>query len=318
MNFLSSDTKRAEKIRLINLSGNTIGDEEAAESIGKFLSHPSCKLKHLDISDCHLTDNSAMHIFHALRVNTSLNEILIQDNFLTDESLKSLSTGLLSNPLTQVTQVFLDNELSENILYTDQGISYMKTLLAQKPEFIVKLHNDFIPLSSASFSHAEAFNNFGKERMRRVGASRQKKRDLEQKEKSMEKTLVFFHAIIHICQIHHRSNATLHTPTKSIQAAFQYQAYGVTLPEIFLTVNKYLRAAESHNVVVLHRSNENQLYYALTPIAQRWTPPIPPEATLNMPKDEITKVWQHMMTGLVCNLRMCWCQTVPPPSFGEV
>lgn len=74
LNFLSAE-KLIEKIRYLNLSGNPLGmsrllfaceitllDEEAARGIEKFLSQPSCKLQHLDISNCDFDDACMAHI----------------------------------------------------------------------------------------------------------------------------------------------------------------------------------------------------------------------------------------------------------------
>lgn len=49
--------------------------------------------------------------------------------------------------------------------------------------------------------YADAFNTYGRERMKRVQAARQKKREMQEAEKKMEATLKFFKDLVHVCQV---------------------------------------------------------------------------------------------------------------------
>jgi len=199
--------------------------------------------------------------------------------------------------------LYLDNTRSEVIPFTDQAITVLNALLAKKPKMIVQLHNDALPLSARESDYANAFNAFGQERMKRVKAAREKRREAQELEKKLEKTLIFFKDIIHVCQVYCRSTKQKEVPMSTLLAAFEPGAYGVSLPDGFNVINKYLRAAETMGVVASNCKEDEDNVYILHSRANKWKVPIPENISELMKGDNLSKAWQHMMTGLVCTLQ---------------
>eukprot|EP01127_Copromyxa_protea_P018676 TRINITY_DN5931_c0_g1_i1.p1 TRINITY_DN5931_c0_g1~~TRINITY_DN5931_c0_g1_i1.p1 ORF type:complete len:1258 (-),score=308.08 TRINITY_DN5931_c0_g1_i1:218-3991(-) len=292
-----SNEKVVEKVRYLNLSSNPLETEIAAKAIEKFISLPNCKLQHLDISNCGFDDVCLGYIFSALRLNYSLTVLMAQDNYTTDKSVQSLCLGLLANPASKVTQVYLDDTRSEEIPYTGESISQLNSLLRKRKTLTVQLHNDAIPLNEINFKYADAFNAFGRERMRRVQVARQKRRETGEIERNMTATLEYFEDLIHVCQVYVRSTSDPHIPLKTIHAAFQNGAYGVVLPEGLNVVNKYIRAAETLCVVMSGKTADAKHYFWLHPAAHKWKVREPFGEKVK--QEDLARIWQHMMTGLV-------------------